>query len=260
MPDPSANRLIKQNYALVISKASLLLLLTDGSTPDYTYTKEDDDMLSKTMFMMTVAVVGAFLVLAAPYAFAMDGEMKDAAKFNQNTVGLQLALRDLWVGHIFWVRNVVLATNCKDAEAAKAAEAKVVENARAIADAIAPIYGKEAGDKLFGLLAGHYGAVKDCMNAAFAGNAEAKNAGIQKLTKNAEEIASFLSSANPHWPKQTLVSLLMAHGAHHIAQIDQVHARNFTAEAKTWDDMRSHIYMIADALAGGIVKQFPGKF
>lgn len=106
------------------------------------------------------------MVLVAPYSFAK--EKKGDVKFNHKTVELQLALRDLWVGHIFWVRNVVLATKYSDADAAKVAEDKVVENAKAIGDAIAPIYGKEAGDKLFGLLAGHYGAIKDYMTVAIA--------------------------------------------------------------------------------------------
>jgi hypothetical protein len=214
--------------------------------------------MKKRLFKMAVVFLGAFIVLAAPYSFAK--EKKETVKFNHKTVELQLALRDLWVGHIFWVRNVVLATKYGDADAAKVAEDKVVENAKAIGDVIASIYGKEAGDKLFGLLAGHYGAVKDYMSAAFAGNADAKNAAVEKLKKNAEEIATFLSSANPNWPKQTLVALLVAHVAHHIAQIDQVNIKDFSAEAKTWDDMKNHIYVIADALAGGIVKQFPKKF
>jgi len=198
------------------------------------------------------------MVLTATDSFA--SEKKAAVKFNHKSVELQLALRDLWVGHIFWVRNVVLATKYGDADAAKVAESKVVEDARAIADAIAPLYGKDASDKLFGLLAGHYGAIKDYMTAAFAGNTDAKGAAVEKIKKNAEEIATFLSSANPNWPKQTLVDLLMAHGAQHIAQIDQVNIKDFSAEAKTWDDMKKHIYMIADALASGIVKQFPKKF
>jgi hypothetical protein len=214
--------------------------------------------MEKRLFKMSVLLLGVFIVLATPYSFAK--EKKGDVKFNHKTVELQLALRDLWVGHIFWVRNVVLATKYNDADAAKVAEDKVVENAKAIGDAIASIYGKEAGDKLFGLLAGHYGAVKDYMTAAFAGNADAKGAAVEKLKKNAEEIATFLSSANPNWPKQTLVGLLMAHGAHHIAQIDQVNIKDFSAEAKTSDDMKKHIYVIADALAGGIVKQFPKKF
>jgi hypothetical protein len=215
-------------------------------------------MEKNRLLKMSVVLLGIFIVLTAPCTFAK--EKKATAVFNHKTVELQLSLRDLWAGHIFWVRNVVLATKFGDADAAKVAEDKVVENARAIGDAIASIYGKEAGDKLFGLLAGHYGAVKDCMTAAFADNPEARGAAVDKLKKNAEEIATFLSSANPNWPKQTLTDLLMAHGAHHIAQIDQVNMKDFSAEAKTWDDMKRHIYVIADALAGGIVMQFPKKF
>jgi hypothetical protein len=214
--------------------------------------------MEKRLLKAAVLFFGVFIVLAAPYSFAK--EKKEAIKFNHKTVELQLALRDLWAGHIFWVRNVVLATKYNDADAAKVAEGKVVENARAIGDAIGSIYGKEAGDKLFGLLAGHYGAIKEYMTAAFAGNADAKSAAVEKIKKNAEEIATFLSSANPNWPKQTLVGLLMAHGGHHIAQIDQVNAKDFSAEAKTWDDMIKHIYVIADALTNGIVMQFPKKF
>ena len=151
-------------------------------------------------------------------------------------------MRDLWVGHIFWVRNVVLETKAGDIEAAKVAEGKVVEDARAIGDAVASIYGKEAGDKLFGLLAGHYGAVKGYMTVAFAGDMGAKGAAVDKIKANAEEIATFLNSANPkNWPKDALMGLLMAHGGHHIAQIDQINTKDFTAEAKTWDDMKMHI-------------------
>jgi len=214
--------------------------------------------MKKILLKMAVLVLGALMVLTAPNSFA--SEKKAAVKFDHKSVELQLALRDLWVGHIFWVRNVVLATKYGDADAAKVAENKVVEDARAIADAIAPIYGKGASDKLFSLLAGHYGAIKDYMTAAFAGNTDAKGVAVEKIKKNAEEIAAFLSSANPNWPKQTLVDLLMAHGAQHIAQINQVNIKDFSAEAKTWDDMKKHIYMIADALANGIVKQFPNKF
>ncbi len=75
-----------------------------------------------------------------------------------------------------------------------------------------------------------------------------------------DELAAFLNSANPNWPKQTLMGLLMAHGAYHIAQIDQVNMKDLASEAKTWDEMKKHIYVIADALADGIVKQFPKKF
>jgi len=214
--------------------------------------------MKKTAITTAALLLGMFVLFAGPSAFA--AKKAGGAELTAKSVGLKLAMRDLWIGHVFWVRNVVLETKAGNADAARVAEGKVVENARAIADAIIPIYGKDAGDKLFGLLAGHYGAVKEYMGIAFVGNEGAKGAAVDKIKANAGEIATFLSSANPNWPKDALVGLLMAHGAHHIAQIGQVNINDFAAEAKTWDDMKSHIYMIADALADGIVKQFPKKF
>ena len=204
--------------------------------------------------ILALAVVTAFT--ASP-AFARGKKMKESPQ----GVELRLALRDLWIGHIFWVRSVVYATKSGDTEAAKVAEENVVKNAKDIASAIASFYGKEAGDKLFGLLAGHYGAIKEYLTVAVAGDMAGKDAAVDKIKKNADEIAAFLSSANPkNWPKDTLVSLLVAHGGHHIAQIDAVVAKDYGTEATVWENMKKHIYTIADALTGGIEKQFPQKF
>src|SRR5690606_2543197 len=131
-------------------------------------------------------------------------------------------------------------------------------NARKIANVIQPFYGKAASDKLFELLAGHYGAISNYMKATLP-KPKAKNqkTATDKLTSNAVEIATFLSGANPNLPKDTLVGLLAAHGGHHVTQIQQVQSKNFTGEAKTWEAMKSHMYAISDALVNAIAKQFP---
>ena len=205
-----------------------------------------------------MVLISAVLSMAATpsIAHAKHVVTQESAK----SVELREALRDLWVGHVFWVRNVALSTRMGDAEAAKVAEENVVKNARAIADAIIPVYGKPAADKLFGLLAGHYGAVKEYMTAAYAADTAGKDAAVDKIKGNATEIAVFLSSANPNLPKDTLVSLLFAHGGHHIAQINAFAAKDYVAEAQIWSAMNEHMLVIADALGKGIVKQFPRKF
>src|SRR5262245_12714152 len=170
------------------------------------------------------------------------------------------ALRDLWIGHIFWVRGVVFATFAKNAAAAKVAEAAVVADAKDIAGAIAPFYGKEASDKLFTLLAGHYGAVKEYLEAAARKDSKGESAATDHLTANAGEIASFLSGAIPNLPKDTLEQLLMAHGGHHLEQIQEVQANAYGKEAETWGAMKGHIYVISDALVDGLAKEFPDKF
>jgi len=203
-------------------------------------------------------MTSAVLLLAAAPSLAHEKHMgmQESAK----SVELREGLRDLWVGHVFWVRNVALATRQGETEAAKVAEENVVKNARAIADAVIPLYGKPAADKLFGLLAGHYGAVKGYMTAAYAADKAGKEAAIDKIKANADEIAVFLSSANPNLPKDTLVSLLFAHGAHHIGQIDAFAVKDYAGEAQIWAAMNEHMLMIADALGKGIAKQFPKKF
>lgn len=175
-------------------------------------------------------------------------------------VATDAALRDLWTGHAFWVRNVVFATAGRDAAAAKVAETQVVANAKQIAAAIVPFYGQAAADQLFALLAGHYGAVKDYLQATLAGSKARQTAATATLTANADEIAKFLSGANPHLPHDALRSLLLAHGAHHIQQIDEVKARQYADEAKTWAAMNGHLLSIADALTGALAQQFPAKF
>lgn len=176
------------------------------------------------------------------------------------TAATQAALRDLWLGHVFWVRNVAVATFQKDAAAAKAAEDQVVANARQIAGALEPYYGKAASDQLFTLLAGHWGAVKEHINATARGDTKAREAAMAKAIANGGEIATFLSAANPHLPKDALVGLLAAHVGHHAAQNQQLKDKKYADEAQTWEHMRHHMNEIADALGGAIAQQFPAKF
>lgn len=170
------------------------------------------------------------------------------------------ALRDLWIGHAFYVRAEVQATIDGNKAAAEAAENATVTNAKAIAAAIRPFYGPDAEETLFKLLAGHYFGVKSYLTAAIAQDKTAEEAALQTITSNAEEIATFLSGANPNLPKDAVLGLLQAHAGHHIGQIQQLIAKDYAGELQTWADMTQHMYVIADALAGAIAKQFPEKF
>lgn len=187
-----------------------------------------------------------------PHSTAIPGATKSAET--------DAALRDLWLGHAFWVRNVAAATLDGSPAGATAAEKEVVANARQIATAIEPFYGKAAADKLFGLLAGHYGAVKEYLEATVAASPAKQDQALKTLTANAAEISTFLGGANPHWTASALNGLLLAHGGHHLKQIQQLKAKQYAEEAQTWAAMKDHMYVIADALAGGLAKQFPDKF
>jgi hypothetical protein len=161
---------------------------------------------------------------------------------------------------MFWVRNVVVSGLAADGTAVEAAEKQVVANARSIAGSIEPFYGAEAKEALFDLLAGHYGAVKVYLDASIAMDTDKLSEAITQLSSNAGEIAGFLSTANPYLPKNDVEELLQAHGGHHIGQIQQLLAKDYAGEAQTWADMSQHMYVISDALADALAKQFPEKF
>jgi len=208
---------------------------------------------------ITLASIAFAATLGMAFPAQAGKESHTHAPAPASTKALQTrdALRDLWVGHVFWVRNVAVETLAGNTAAAKTAEEQVVANAKQIAGAIEPFYGKAASDKLFGLLAGHYGAVKEYLGAR---DKAAQDTAWKKIAANAEEIAVFLSGANPNLPIDTLRALLVAHGGHHVQQINQLRAKHYPGEAQTWEAMKQHMYVIADALAGAIAKQFPAKF
>ena len=148
----------------------------------------------------------------------------------------------------------------KNAAARESAEKAVVANAQQIAQSIEPFYGKPASDKLFTLLSGHYGAIREDLDGTVAGDAAQQEAAIKTLTANAGEISTFLSGANPYLPKDAVMGLLTAHAAHHIQQFQQLKAGEYAQEAETWTGMKKHIYVVADALTGALAQQFPAKF
>lgn len=214
---------------------------------------------------MMRSVLAMAIVMSVSFAEIMPPARSQAAAPNPAKVAqLKLALRDLYVNHIFWVRDLVISTRLGEKAAVKEADEYGEKNANAIGHSIDPFYGQAAGGKFATLFVGHYSAVKDYLNAAFKnnfkGSAALKKAALDKLTKNANEIAAFLSSANPNLPKATVYGLLVTHAQQHVMSIDATAKKDWAGEADMWDPMVKHIYTISDAVADAIAQQFPNKF
>jgi hypothetical protein len=213
------------------------------------------------MKSLVVMIVSAFVCVSCFAATASAANEKPAEDVpSAKLLGARHALENLWTDHIFWVRAAVVATHDKNQAADEAAEKQVVANAHAIADAVAPFYGKDAGEQLFTLLGGHWGAIKAYLKATDSHNEQAAQKAQKDLYDNAHAIAKFLGSANPNWPEATVSSMLVVHAAHHIAQINDIYAGQYDQEAENWAQMRTHMNALGDALANGLAKQFPAKF
>ncbi|SDT21141.1 hypothetical protein [Pseudomonas oryzae] len=209
---------------------------------------------------MIIRTLTLLLALCAPLAWGQTTPQPATAPASAAVLDTRLALRDLWVEHIFWVRNYALANQAGNTAQAQSAVKQVVANATAIANSLQPLYGQPAADQLLKLLAGHWGAIKDYSDASVTKDPSKQKSAVDALTSNARAIAAFLAKANPYLAEDSLVSLLGAHGGHHITQIDQLARSDYSGEAQTWQAMREHILAIADALAGALAKQFPDKF
>ena len=212
--------------------------------------------LKLTGALLLAAAFGSTTALAAP---THDASEHAAANQPVQAPKLQAAMRTLWHGHVVHTREYALAMHAHKPVVAKSAADAVVANARQISDAVAGFYGKAAGTRMLELLAGHWGAVKALTDARAKGDNAAADKAMADLTTNAGEIAKFLAGANPNLPEADVRGLLVAHGAHHLQQVQQIMAGDMRAEAQTWKAMQQHMDTIADALAGAIAKQFPAK-
>ena len=173
---------------------------------------------------------------------------------------MKQTLRDLWVGHIFWVRHVVSNIATNDPEERNAAEQEVETNTKQIANTMTPFYGEAASEKLYRLLDGNIGAVEEYSEATVAGNKRQQDAALAHLAANADEISDFLSHLNPYLQKDIVRGLIATHGAHHVLQINQHKTKDYAPLGATWPMMRQHVYVIADTLTTALAKQFPNKF
>lgn len=172
---------------------------------------------------------------------------------------LRIALRDLWVDHVVWTRQYIVAA-AADAPDTNFAAERLLKNQEDIGNAIKPFYGDEAGDKLTSLLKDHILVAVDLLNAAKAGDNAKLAEAEEKWYDNADDIATFLSDANPNWPKEHMVNMLNEHLS--ITKTEAV-ARltgDYDSDVAAFDEIHRQAMVMADGLADGIVKQFPEQF
>ena len=212
--------------------------------------------MSKIHSFLAVVVLGLVGLVGGDY------EARAAGDANPIRVAeMQKAVRDLWLGHIFLIQHVVLYNAATDPAARDAADKQVLANAKQIANTFIPFYGQARSEKLFTLLSGHYGAVKEYSEATITENTRQQDSALGRLASNAADMDVFFNGINPHYlPKDIVRGLIAAHGAHHVLQINQYKKKEYAKLEETWSMMRQHVYVIADTLVTALAKQFPARF
>ena len=232
----------------------------------------------KPLAISCALALGIALVVAAPSAFARAATQAEAAASAPTAAPaapkLHSTLRGLLHGHVVATRNYALAVYAGNEQATRMAAHDVVDNAKRLANAVAGFYGQAAGDAFLKLLEGHWAGVQALTDAAYAQYAASEARGgppqvtdsaaeqqaMQSLVANGNDIARFLSGANPNLSEDGVKSLWLQHVNDHKMQVDELMSNAPRAEQiKTWTHMQDHANAIADALASAIAIQFPDK-
>ena len=182
-----------------------------------------------------------------------------AAQAPSSAAALKQDMRKLWTEHVFWTRDYVIAA-LADLPAVEASAARLMRNQEDIGTAVGAYYGADAGAELTRLLKEHITIAVDVVKAAKAGDKAALGAADARWQKNGDDIAGFLSKANPHIPRAAVANMMKEHLSTTTAEVVARLNKDWQADVRAFDEVYTHILMMSDAIAYAIVKQFPDKF
>ncbi|RPF51065.1 glycosyltransferase [Aquisalibacillus elongatus] len=184
----------------------------------------------------------------------------DEVGISQSEVNFKNDFRRLWIDHVLWTSNYITSATTAGAEDQEQVLSRLLKNQEDIGNAVKPIYGDDAGEQLTTLLKEHIVIAGKIVEAAKSGDDDLVNQLDKEWYNNADDIAAFLSEANPHLKNEDLQKLLYMH-------LELVTDDLVASLEKEWDDRivaidegLSHIILMADTISKGVVNQFPEKF
>ena len=183
----------------------------------------------------------------------VDKRSRQAVKFRNQ-------MRKLWEDHIVWTRQFIVSS-VADLPDANTAAGRLLANQDHIGDAIKPFYGEEAGEALSALLRDHILIAADILTAAKNGDSAGVEEANARWHVNADEIADFLSGANPNnWPQDEMREMMAGHLEWTLTEAVARLNADWDADVAAYDRIHRDILHMADMLSIGIIKQFPGRF
>ena len=215
-----------------------------------------DLKMKKQFFKLTTLFLCLALILSPIKSHA---EETDTRAMSNSAAQFKGDMRKLWSDHVIWTSKYITSAISGQPDKDKVL-ARLLRNQQDIGNAIKPYYGAAAGDQLTKLLTDHIviaGKVVDAAKANDMANLKTLN---DQWFKNADDIAAFLSKANPNWTNQALKNLLYTHLKMITNEVVTRLKMDWDGNIKAFDDGINHIIMLADALSAGNIKQYPTKF
>ncbi len=209
--------------------------------------------MKKFLLLMSFA---AFAFIALPGCDNDSDSIFDSEQYQTFSDNM----RALWSDHVFWTRNVI-ANIIDDLPGTTEAVNRLLQNQEDIGDAIKPYYGDSNGEALTTLLREHITLAADLLTAAKTNNTPAFNAAHTAWYANADEIATFLNTANPEFfPLAHMKAMMKEHLDLTLEEATARLSGDFAADVAAFDKIYDQILEMADMLSTGIANQFPDQF
>jgi hypothetical protein len=172
---------------------------------------------------------------------------------------LQLALDQLLGEHMILAAQAMRA-GVHGAPDFDAARASLDENSADLADAIAGIYGEEAGAQFGEVWGEHTAAYLSFVQALGDGNDSERERSLALLHSYHEHIAQFLAAANPRLDPNAVADLIRRHVQALITQAEATAAGDPARAIGATREGYAGTFEVGGALAGAIAQQFPDRF
>ena len=179
-----------------------------------------------------------------------------ASKASDMQTALNVALRE----HVYLVCAATDAIAGGRGDEASAARAAVDANSAAVTDAIAGVFGAEAGQKFGPLWARHIGFFYDYAAAVAAKQQDKADAAMGSLLAYANDFGTFINGALPKISAESAGGLITAHASVLKTVIDAQAAKDWSTAYTNVRTGADHMTMVATTLAQAIVAQLPDKF
>lgn len=181
-------------------------------------------------------------------------------KATSQQIALTLAMNKLWEDHITWTRIYIMSVTSSLPDS-NAAALRLLQNQVDIGNAIKPYYGVQAGNQLAGLLRDHILIAADLLAAAKAGDTAKVQDASTRWYANANQIASFLSNANPNnWTLSDMQTMMKSHLNLTLQEATARLNSDWSGDVSAYDQVHSEILQMAGMLSTGIIAQFPDQF
>lgn len=215
--------------------------------------------MKKILKTILLSLFLSAIILIPLKANALDNSYLGDKCISKSKCILIMDERQLWIDHVSWTRNFIVS-DIASLEDENVVLERLLKNQDDIGNSIKPYYGDDAGDKLAVLLREHIELAGEVLEAAKAKDSKALEKNNKLWYENADEIADFLSKANPNYSNNELKDMLHKHLKFVTDQVIARLNKDWQTDINSYDKGEEHMIHFADIISDGIIKQFPDKF